>query len=173
MEATANIVLTGFMGTGKTTVGRILADGLGFGFVDTDAVIEQRHGPIPVIFRDQGEAAFRAIERDLAAELSGRSNLVIATGGRMMLDPANVAALTGNGRVFCLTATPEEIHDRVVADPSAIERPLLAVADPRRRIVELLAERGPLYRRFPQIVTDGRSPDDIAAELTTLISSEH
>ena len=80
-DAARNLVLTGFMGTGKTTVGRILADRLGYGFVDTDEVIESRAGPIPEIFDRDGEEAFREMERSVARELSGRTGLVIATGG--------------------------------------------------------------------------------------------
>lgn len=171
MDPASNIVLTGFMGTGKTTVGRLLAELTGFGFIDTDAVIEDRHGPIVEIFVERGEAAFRAIERDLAAELAGRSGLVIATGGRLMLDPDNVATLGGNSHVFCLVAGPDEIHRRVIADADRIERPLLAGPDPRARIGELLAERRDGYRRFTQVVTDGRSPETIAAEIAELVRS--
>ena len=157
-----NIVLTGFMGTGKTTVGRLLAEQLGYEFVDTDRVIEERHGKIADVFRTLGEEAFRRIERELAAELADRDRLVISTGGRMMLDPQNVASLSRNGRVFCLVATPDEIFDRVTNDPSRIERPLLSVPDPRQRIVELLAERSPDYRRFAQLTTDAVSTDAVA-----------
>ena len=114
-----NIVLTGFMGTGKTTVGRLLAQQLGYEFVDTDRVIEERHGKIADLFRSVGEEGFRRIERDLATELADRERLVISTGGRMMLDPHNVASLSRNGRVFCLVATPDEIFDRVVNDDVA------------------------------------------------------
>src|SRR5690606_6565646 len=99
-----NVVLTGFMGTGKTTVGRLLAERLGFEFVDTDALITERHGPIPEIFARDGEAAFRQFERALAAELAERSGLVVSTGGRLMLDPASAAALGNGAAVFCLTA---------------------------------------------------------------------
>jgi shikimate kinase len=165
----ANVVLTGFMGTGKTTVGRLLAERLGFEFVDTDAIIEERHGPIGEIFAERGEDAFREIERDLARELADRHHLVISTGGRMMLDPANAEALARNGRVFCLVASPDEIHRRVVDDPSRIERPLLSVPDPLARIVELLAEREPHYRHFPQLSTDDRSPESIVAQLADLV----
>ena len=138
-----NIVLTGFMGTGKTTVGRLLAEQLGYEFVDTDQVIEQRHGKVADIFREMGEETFRTIEREVASELADRRRLVISTGGRMMLDPRNVASLSRNGRIFCLVATPDAIFDRIAGDPSQIERPLLSVPDPRQRIVELLAERSP------------------------------
>lgn len=171
MDPSANIVLTGFMGTGKSTVGRLLAAVLGFEFVDTDTVIEHRHGPIVDIFAERGEAAFRAIEGELAAELADRSGLVIATGGRMMLDADNVASLGRASHVFCLVADPDEIHRRVTADVARIERPLLAGPDPRTRIGELLAERRDGYGRFTQIVTDGRSPEMIAAEIAALVRS--
>jgi shikimate kinase len=156
------------MATGKTTVGRLLADKLGYEFVDTDALVERRHGPIAQIFATRGEEAFRQIERDIATELANRTGLVISTGGRMMLDPVNVRALSTNGQVFCLTATPEEVLERVTNDPSGIERPLLDVLDPRQRIIELMAERDAGYRRFPQLVTSGRTPEAVACELEDL-----
>ena len=80
MDRSGNVVLTGFMGTGKTTVGRLLADLLGYEFVDTDEIIERRYGAIETIFRERGEDAFRAIESELAVELSERSRCVFATG---------------------------------------------------------------------------------------------
>jgi 3-dehydroquinate synthetase/shikimate kinase len=171
LDGDHNVVLTGFMGTGKTTVGRLLADDLGYEFVDTDALIEQRHGPIPAIFAARGEAAFRAIEREVAAELAGRRRLVVATGGRMMLDPANVRVLSANGRILCLVATPDEVFERVAGDRSTDDRPLLAVPDPRRRIVELMSERDPDYRRFPQLVTDALTPTAVAGDLRTVLSA--
>jgi 3-dehydroquinate synthase len=167
-----NIVLTGFMGTGKTTVGRLLAERLGYEFVDTDQVIEERHGKVAEIFRTRGEDAFRRLERELAAELADRDGLVISTGGRLMLDPQNVANLSRKGRVFCLVATPDEILNRVQGDAASTERPLLAVSDPRQRIVELLAERGPDYRRFAQLTTDALSTDAVATDLATLATSD-
>jgi shikimate kinase len=167
-----NLILTGFMATGKTTVGRLVAQKLGREFVDTDVIIEERHGPIHEIFDRQGEVAFRDIERALAQELGQRSGLVIATGGRMLLDPENVRVLSKNGRIFCLVATPEEIYDRVTGDPSRVKRPLLEVEDPKQRIVELLGERGPDYERFPQLTTDQIEPEVIAQELADLWS-EH
>jgi 3-dehydroquinate synthase len=163
-----NLVLTGFMGTGKTTVGNRLAERLGREFVDTDALIEDRHGPIAKIFAERGESAFREIERDLAIELGQRSGLVIATGGRMLLDPEVFRALSRNGRIFCLMAMPDEIYNRVTHDKDRPDRPLLKVDDPQERIIELLADRGPQYERFPQVVTDQIAPDDIAGELVDL-----
>lgn len=160
-----NVVLTGFMGTGKSTVGRILAARLGFEFVDTDVLIEDREGPISTIFDERGEDVFRSIERSVAAELADRTSLVVATGGRLMLDPENAATLGRDGRVFCLVASVDTIESRVLADAARFERPLLTTPDPRRRITELLAERAPAYDRFPRVETDGRTPDDIAAEI--------
>jgi protocatechuate 4,5-dioxygenase alpha subunit len=165
------IVLTGFMGTGKSTVGRLLSERLGFDHVDTDTLIEERHGPIEAIFQEQGEEAFRIIERGVASELADRARLVVSTGGGLMLDPANQATLGRAGRVFCLVAEPEEILARVTADAARVERPLLAAVDSGSRIRELLAKRADGYRQFTQIPTDGRSPGEIAAELAELLVS--
>ncbi|MCA9985122.1 MAG: shikimate kinase [Anaerolineales bacterium] len=166
-----NIILTGFMGTGKTTVGQILAARLGYEFVDTDVLIEARTGrSIPAIFAEDGEAAFRQLERDIAAELAVQQGLVIATGGRLMLDPANAAALGGTGRIFCLTATPELILARVLADEKAIERPLLQGPDPATRIRQLLAERAPLYAQFDQVDTTGLTAAEVAEEILRQIN---
>ena len=164
-----NIILTGFMGTGKTTVGRLLAELLDYSFVDTDDLIEARYGrSIPQIFAEAGEATFRQMERDIAQELAERECLVIATGGRLMLDPANVKALGRNGRVFCLVAAPEEIVARLARDNSR-ERPLLSVPNSDKRILELLEERSHKYQQFPQVTTDGQKPIDIAHHLVTLV----
>ena len=174
MNAECNVVLTGFMGTGKTTVGRLLAERLGYSFVDTDAVIEQRHGSIAGIFRDHGEEKFRQIERHLATELAEQECLVIATGGGMMADPASSLALRVSGRVFCLTANPDTILRRVTDDRLVSERPLLAVGDPtqiRVRIVELLDQRAEVYGQFTQIDTEDLTPDEVVSELIAEITA--
>ncbi len=164
-----NIVLTGFMGTGKSTVGRLLAARLDRRFVDTDTMIEERLGPIPRIFADRGEEAFREAERDVAAELARRGGLVIATGGRLMVDPENASVLGGSSHVVCLTASVDEIVRRV-SGADAAARPLLADDDPRARIAELLAERAPAYGRFTQVDTDGRTPRAIVDEIVDLVT---
>ncbi len=169
-SAGANVVLTGFMGTGKSTVGRLLAERLGYEFVDTDAVIESRHGPIPLIFAEQGEERFRRLERDLADELAAQRGLVVATGGRMMLDAVNARTLAATGTVICLTATVETLVSRLT--PELATRPLLADRDPHERIAALLVERAEGYARFPAVATDGRSPGEIADEIIGLVGDD-
>lgn len=161
------IVLTGFMGTGKSTVGRRLAERLGHEFVDTDELIEARHGPIPRIFAEHGEARFREIEREVATELAGRDGLVVSTGGRLLLDPANADALGAGALVVCLVASVDELVRRLADE--ADDRPLLAGGDPRARIEELLAERRAGYARFAQVDTDGRTPDEVADAVLALL----
>ena len=164
-----NVILTGFMATGKTTVGKLLAKQLGYEFVDTDELIVQRNGmTVAEIFRRKGEAAFRRMESELAWELADREGLVVSTGGRMMLDPANAAVLSRRGRVFCLVATPEEILDRVSRDKH-VKRPLLEGADPLPRIVELIQERAEGYARFPQLMTSRRTPEEILHDLLGIL----
>ena len=156
------VVLTGFMGTGKSSVGAALAEALGVDFIDTDVAIEAEHGPIPQIFAEYGEGRFRELERDVAAAAASRQGVVVATGGGLMLDPTNREILSNAGRVFALTADASEIIDRV-GDTEG--RPLLAGADPAARVTELLAERAPVYESFECVATDGRPVDVIAADL--------
>lgn len=165
-----NIILTGFMGTGKTTVGRLLAAQLGRPFVDTDDLIVERDGrSVADIFNEDGETRFRELEAEVAAELAGRRGLVVATGGRLMLDPANAAALGATGPVFCLAAEPAAILERVAAGGEP--RPLLAVDDPERRVMALLQRRAAAYARFRTVDTDGQSPQQIAATVAALAAN--
>jgi len=167
-----NVVLTGFMGTGKTTVGRLLAERIGYELVDTDTIIESEHGTIASIFAERGEEEFRRLEQQVARELAERQGLVVSTGGRLMLDPENVESLGRTGRVFCLVADPEEILRRITADAARVERPLLAVDDPQNRIIELLAERADGYAKFEQIHTDTRTPAQIVAEIEAALARD-
>lgn len=168
-EPRPNIVLTGFMGTGKTTVGRLLAQRLGWTFVDTDALIEARHGPIPAIFAEHGEAHFRALERDVAAEVAGRHETVVATGGRMLLDPENEAALGATGVIVCLSASTEALVERLAGE--AEQRPLLRGEDPAPRIRDLLAERAAGYGHFAQVITDHCTPAEVADAVVQLVEA--
>ncbi|WP_167506094.1 3-dehydroquinate synthase [Desulfosediminicola flagellatus] len=167
-----NIVLTGFMGTGKTTVGKKIAAQLNREFIDTDDLIQERQGiSISEIFRQHGEAAFRQMESDIAKELGKREGLVISTGGRLMLDPANVEALSRDGRVFCLIATPQEILSRIESD-NEHKRPLLEVPNPGELVIELLKERQKGYHRFQKIVTNDKQPDEVADDLLEIFQDD-
>lgn len=132
-----NLILTGFMGTGKSTVGRRVAEQLGRPFVDMDELIAARAGmSIPEIFARMGEPAFRQMEAEVCQELAGQFGLVIATGGGALVNPANRQVMEASGRVVCLWASPEEVIERLAGDHG---RPLLNAPDPlaeARRILE-------------------------------------
>jgi shikimate kinase len=148
-----SIALIGFMGTGKTVVGRRLAARTGKEFLELDAIIEEKAGrSIPEIFRTEGEAGFR--EREIAAvkEIAGRKNAVIACGGGCVLNKINIDRLRQECVIVCLTASPEVILERTSADEGG--RPLLDVADRRRQVRELLAFRRPFYRAAADITVN-------------------
>jgi shikimate kinase len=139
-----NIVLTGFMGTGKTTVGKKVATTLHFNFVDTDKLVEKMAGmSVAEIFEKYGEEYFRKLEKAAVVKVSRLKNHVIATGGGVVLNPSNIVQLRKNGVVIRLKARPEVILRNI---SKTKERPLLAVEDPEKRIRELLEEREPFYR---------------------------
>ena len=144
-----NIILTGFMARGKTTAGKLLAEQLDYEYVDTDELIVERSGQTGAeIFREKGETAFREMEAAVSWELGDKEGLVISTGGHLMLDAPNAAALSKRGRVFCLVATPEEILQRIQNDKD-VKRPPLEAPNPIQRIVELMQQREEDYSRFP------------------------
>ena len=165
-----NIILTGFMGTGKSSSGRVLARKLGYDFIDSDTMIEMQQGiSVAEIFEQQGEAAFRQLESRAASELAQREGQVIATGGKLMLDANNAAVLGRTGRVFCLTATPEELAKRLSSKTARRRRPLLKDVDLNRYIDSLLAERGPAYQQFQQIDTTGKQPAQVAGAIIKIL----
>ncbi len=150
-----NIVLVGFMGTGKTSVGRRLAAQLRMRYVDTDDIIERDSGRrISNIFSEDGESAFRDLESEAVCKASKLYNYVIATGGGAVLRETNMEALKQNGIIFCLTATPDEIYRRVRHQS---HRPLLQTPEPLAKIRSMLAERKPYYAEADYMVrTTGR-----------------
>lgn len=169
----ANIILCGFMGVGKTTIGRLVAARLRWAFKDTDDVIAARAGkPIPAIFAEEGEATFRALERDLCAEIAAWRRTVVATGGGIVLDPANREALMQAGLVVCLHAPADELARRLA---HKTDRPLLAGHDHdlRARIAALLAARTDAYAVLPhQVESAGRAPGVVAAAIIALWQQE-
>jgi shikimate kinase len=145
-----SIALIGFMGTGKTVVGKILAEMLGKEFIELDALIEKKAGKsIPDIFREQGEIAFRDLEINVTREVAGRKNAVIACGGGIVLNTINIDRLGQECVIVCLNALPAVILKRTSADNG---RPLLAVDDRVRRIKELLEFRQPYYERSADVM---------------------
>ncbi len=159
-----NIVLTGFMGTGKTEVGRILAGRLGYSYLDADTIIEQEQNmTITEIFQRYGEPYFRDVEADVIKRLSNYDRVVISTGGGAVLRNENMDNLRKKGIIVCLTASPETILKRTSKDSS---RPLLQVEDPLKRIKELLEFRRPYYERSDIMIdTEGKTPLEVAEEI--------
>jgi shikimate kinase len=166
-----NIVLTGFMGTGKTAVSRELARLTGFNQVDVDAEIEKTAGmTITEIFAQFGEPYFRDLETAEIKKVSQGRNLIISTGGGAVLRQENMDALRANGVIICLTATPETIFERTKDNN---ERPLLQVEDPIKKIKELLSFRKPYYEKADIMIdTEGKTPHEIAEEILARIKEE-
>jgi shikimate kinase len=147
-----NVFLVGLMGAGKTSVGRALARRLHKTFHDTDHEIERSTGvKIPLIFEIEGEAGFRARETKALAELALRQNIVLATGGGVVLSEQNRRLLAGHGTVVYLRAAPRELWLRTRHDKN---RPLLQTEDPLSKLHELFEERDPLYREVADVVID-------------------
>lgn len=159
-----NLVLLGFMGTGKSALGRRVAHLARRPFLEMDAELEHRAGkPIARIFAEEGEAAFRAMETRLAEEWGRLDGQVISCGGGVVLREENLRALGANGVLVCLTARPEVILERTARSK---KRPLLAVADPGAKIRELLAARAPFYAQIPvQVDTSDADLDRLAETL--------
>ena len=148
----SNIFLVGMMGAGKTTVGRALATRMKREFVDTDRLLVDRTGvPVATVFEIEGEEGFRKRESAILREVCEHDERVVATGGGIVLAEENLAVMREAGTVVYLRARIESRWDRTRHDSS---RPLLATANPRERLAELLKQREPLYRAAAHIVVD-------------------
>ncbi|MCH2576605.1 shikimate kinase [Candidatus Poribacteria bacterium] len=167
-QLSANIVLVGFMGTGKSAVGRVIAQKLEFHFIDTDDVIEQTSkAKISDIFAEHGEDYFRDLESQAVKSVALMKNQVVATGGGVVLRSSNIDLLRTGGPIFCLNATPKAIWDRVRSSRS---RPLLRGPEPLKKIETLLDKRAPYYALADhQIETTGVSVDRVADEIISYI----
>lgn len=163
-KADRHIVITGFMGTGKTTTGRLVAKQLNRTFVDMDDLIVERAGkPIPAIFAEDGEVAFRLMERDVLEEIANTGGQVIATGGGALVADINRQLVKDHTFLVCLTATPDVIEVRIGKDSG---RPLAALWQ------ELLIKRVPAYADIPiQVDTSHRQPNQVAEEIVRLWQS--
>jgi shikimate kinase len=165
-----SVFLTGFMGTGKTTIGRQLAQRLGKGFVDTDQRVEQLEGrSVADIFAAAGEAYFRELERRVVAE-AVKMDAVVATGGGAIVDAANFERMHAAGPIICLTADVAVILQRTADDTS---RPLLGAQERRKRIEDLLRTRSAAYARADVTIdTSTRSIDDILDDIVAFLQRE-
>jgi shikimate kinase len=152
------------MGTGKSSVGRFIAQALHFTFLDTDQVIEARaHKTISEMFQQEGEPAFRDWEKRIVEELTHRTKTVISTGGGLPAGEGNLESLKTHSLVVCLWASPETIFERVRGHD---HRPLLAESDPQQKIRELLAVREPFYRQADVLVnTEQRNVREVAIQV--------
>lgn len=165
-----NIVLVGFMGSGKTAVGRRIAQRLGYAFLDTDQWIEQQLGcTIADLFAQKGEAYFRELETRLAGGFCKLDNHVISTGGGMLTSPGNPERLRAAGLTVFLNADPEEILQRLERDT---RRPKLKEGELRETVERLLGERMPLYTASQVCVnTKGKSVNRVAGEVIALLAT--
>ncbi|MEZ5412685.1 MAG: shikimate kinase [Opitutaceae bacterium] len=163
--ADVNLYLVGFMGTGKSTVGRGVARRIGFRLLDSDHEIERMQGrAIPEIFAQDGEPAFRVMERQFIETGHPAERTIVACGGGLVVQPGMLALLQSKGVVVCLHASLETVLERTQRHRN---RPLLEVEDPMARIRQLYAQREAIYKRSGSLVlTDGRPLNDIVAHVT-------
>ena len=172
-----NIILVGFMASGKSVVGEVLSRLAGMPLLDADEEIEWRAGkPIRQIFEEDGEAAFRELERAVIAEFCAGAGQVIAAGGGAFVDAGNRDAMLAGGMVFCLSARPETILERLSQEPAdgveatgADGRPMLAGDDVKSRVESLLEQRADAYAQAHHTIeTDGLTPEQAARRILEL-----
>ncbi|MBQ8295699.1 MAG: shikimate kinase [Clostridia bacterium] len=163
-----NLILCGMMGAGKTTIGIKIADLTGRRWYDTDELIVDKHGKISDIFEYYGEAHFRKLETEIVKELAQKDNLIISTGGGLVLKTENNTLLQENGKIVFLRATLETLAKRLKVDGN---RPLLQTSTEsiRDRLERLLKERTPVYEHVADYIVDvdGKTPEAIAKEIVT------
>lgn len=170
MNEKRNVIICGFMGTGKSVVGRAVSLALGFDFVDTDSLVENRCGKtIAEIFREEGEGYFRDREKEILSQMPVH-NTVIAAGGGMIIDRENYRRLSGLGLMVLLTASVETICRRIGNDGS---RPLLSGEDLEEKVEELLSQRQPVYDMIGfRINTDRMNVSGVCDAVTKIYREE-
>ncbi|MCP4653251.1 MAG: shikimate kinase [Candidatus Omnitrophica bacterium] len=163
-----NIYLVGFMGTGKTYVGKIIANRLGRSFVEMDETIEkQQNRKIVDIFAKDGQAHFRALENKLLNELAEKNNLIVSCGGGVICNDENIKLLKKSGVVFNLHSSAQKVYDRTKMHKT---RPILNVDDPLSRIKELMAERAKYYNQADYtVLSEDQTPQEVAENIINLL----
>jgi shikimate kinase len=167
-----NIFLVGPMGAGKSTIGRQLAQSLGYDFQDSDQEIQRRTGvDIATIFEFEGEEGFRNRERQVIEDLAQQDNIVLATGGGAVLLAENRQQLAARGLVIYLHCSPEQQYARTARDRN---RPLLDTDDPQQKLRDLMAEREPVYRQVADMVvsTERRGTSSVVKEIRRRLEEE-
>lgn len=166
-----NLYLVGFMGTGKSAVGRSVANRLGYTFIDSDQAIEKAAGrSIKEVFDSEGEAVFRKLERQFIDEGHANECCVVSCGGGLIAEPGMLELVRAKGPVVCLLASAETIFERTKGSE---KRPLLNVENPLVRIRELLAEREPIYKKAgTEVLTDRRTISDVASHVCRVYRSD-
>lgn len=159
-----NIILAGFMGTGKTAVGRLIAEKLGWEFLELDDIIEKKEGTsIREIFEKKGEPYFRKLEKDVVKETSQKKGVIISAGGGAVIDEENFKNLKKSGVIICLEASPGVILERT---KGITARPLLNVPDPKKKIEGLLKKREPYYKKADFCInTDNLTVEQVAEKI--------
>ena len=166
-----NIVLVGFMGTGKSCAGKRLSERLGLDFLELDEIIEKKEGAsIKDVFEKKGEPYFRKLEKEIVKEASQKKGVIISAGGGAVIDEENFKNLKNGGVIICLEASPDVILQRT---RGLATRPLLNVADPKKKIGELLRARFPYYKKSDHCIdTDKLTVEEVVEKIINLVRDE-
>jgi len=168
--SSGNLIITGLMGTGKTTVGSLLASELNRPFVDTDSYIEEHYGPAATILSQaDGDLKFRQIEEEIALKLSDNSHQVISTGGRFMLNQANIDVMSESGIVVCLVADLNDIVSRLENSTTTTYRPRYQAARNKSELMRNLRDQSePYFKQLLKIQTSGLTPIEVTKAILEL-----
>jgi len=167
-----NIVITGLMGSGKSTIGKLVAQELGREFIDTDEFLVQHYGPASeILSQPNGDEKFALVEEQVAGTLCGLDNLVISTGGRFMVTQVNIDLMLENGKVFCLEADLNDIVERLTKATCDTYRPRFEKAENKFALMEQLAEQSaPFFDQFIKVQTSNRKLYEITSEIVRLFN---
>lgn len=168
-----NLIITGLMGTGKTTVGKLVAAKLGREFIDTDEYINENVGSAShILSQPNGDVHFRLVEEQVASELASRKGLVISTGGRFLISQSNIDAMSQTGHIICLVANLDEIVIRLLSSSTDTYRPRFEAAKSKIELMIKLQEQSrPFYSQFYQFNTSGVKPEEVADEIVRWVLS--